>query len=95
MKNFSLYCEAIAESARGWVELSASMIEKRPAVGYLGAAVPTASGFWVLIENLTKIGALLSITLGIAVALVTLHVQLLQRRKIKTELKNHDQNQRP
>ncbi len=61
------------------------VIQAKPAVGYFGAAVPTATGFWVLIETATKIGACVSIMLGIAVAIVTLQVQLLNKKKLNKE----------
>ncbi len=51
------------------------LLERHPAAGYVGAMVPTASGFWVLVENAAKLGAFLSICIGLAVGIVTFRVQ--------------------
>lgn len=64
-----------------------SLIEKHPAYGYLGAAVPTSAGFWVLVDRATKLGALLSIGIGIAVGLATWRVQRLQAKRLEAEQK--------
>jgi len=61
-------------------------LHRNPAAGYIGAATPTAAGFWALIENVTKLGALFSVAVGLTVGLVTLRVQILQRRKLEAEL---------
>lgn len=62
-----------------------TLIEKHPAVGYLGAAVPTSAGFWVLIQQATQLLALVSILIGIAVGLATWRVQRMQARKLEQE----------
>ena len=72
-----------------------SLIERQPAYGYLGAAVPTASGFWVLVEQATKIGALLSITIGIVVGFTTWRVQRMQARRIEAELRQLAADRKP
>jgi Na+/proline symporter len=65
--------------------LFTSLIEKYPSLGYVGGGVSTGAGFWVLVERATKIGALASVIIGIAVGLVTWRVQRLQERKLKGE----------
>lgn len=62
------------------------IVERYPCAGYLGAAVPTATGFWILIEQLTKLAALVSIGIGIAVGILTWQVKRLQKKKIEAEL---------
>jgi hypothetical protein len=62
-----------------------AMIERHPALGYIGAGVSTGSGFWVLVEKATKLGALVSVVIGIAVGLVTYRVQRAQEKKLKRE----------
>jgi len=62
------------------------LIERKPALGYIGAAVPTSTGFWALVEQATKIGALVSVGVGIAVGVVTWRVQRKQLAKLEAEL---------
>lgn len=61
------------------------LLDKQPGLGYFGAAVPTTTGFWVLIEDLTKLGAFASILIGITVGILTWRVQLKSARKLDEE----------
>lgn len=70
------------------VEPVTSLIERRPAVGYIGAATPTFAGLWVFIEHATKLGALVSLVIGIAVGLMTWRVQHLNKLKVAIEIEN-------
>ena len=67
-----------------------TLLERRPSLGYLGASVPTATGFWVLVEQATKLGALCSILIGIAVGVVTLRVQLRALRAKESKVRGAD-----
>lgn len=49
-------------------------------MGYLAAVTSTGTGFWVLLDKITKVGAFVSIALGITLTLVTLQIQLRIRR---------------
>lgn len=69
-----------------WDSLVA-MVERHPKIGYIGAAIPTATGFWTWVEHLTRLGALLSLSVGLIVGILTLQVQMLQKRKLKLEMK--------
>ncbi len=62
-----------------------SIIERHPSAGYLGASVSTATGFWVLVDQITKLGALISIAIGIAVGIATWRVQRQQLAKLEAE----------
>lgn len=66
------------------------LIDRRPGLGYIGSLVPTAAGFWAFVESATKIGGLLSVALGLTVAVVTLRVQLLHHRRLVEEKKRRD-----
>jgi Na+/proline symporter len=61
------------------------IIQRYPETGYIGAIVPTGVGFWVWVDKLTKLGALASIAIGIAVGLATWRVQRLQARRLESE----------
>lgn len=60
-------------------------IERRPSLGYLGAITPTAAGFWAFVESATKVGALISVLIGIIVGLATLRVQIAHKRRLDAE----------
>lgn len=59
------------------------LIERHPACGYIGALVPTSAGFWVWVEAATKLGALLSIGIGVLVGITTYRVQRLNLEEKK------------
>jgi hypothetical protein len=63
-----------------------SLIERHPGFGYIGAGVPVAAGFWTFLEGLTKIGAFLSIVVGLLAGLTTWQVQRLNKRKVLVEI---------
>jgi len=67
-------------------EVVTEFIDRNPSAGYIGAATPTLAGFWALVENVTKIGALLSVAVGLTVGIITLRVQLLHKRRLEAEL---------
>jgi hypothetical protein len=62
------------------------LIERHPGFGYIGAGVPVAAGFWTILEGLTKIGAFLSIVVGLIVGLTTWRVQRLNQQKALAEI---------
>jgi hypothetical protein len=61
------------------------LIDRHPGVGYVGAIMPTAAGFLAFVETAYKIGAFVSVVIGIAVGLVTLQVQLKHKRRLEAE----------
>jgi hypothetical protein len=61
------------------------LLDRRPALGYIGALVPTSAGFWAFVESATKVGALLSVIVGIAVGVATLLVQIRHKRRLDAE----------
>lgn len=57
-------------------DITVMAVERHPALGYIGAAAPTITGFSAILESAREIGGVLSIMIGIAVGSVTLMIQL-------------------
>lgn len=60
---------------RFFASIFAGHLERRPGFGYLYATIPTATGFWALVESATKIIGLGSVVVGLAVGIYTLRIQ--------------------
>jgi uncharacterized membrane protein len=71
------------------------LIERKPSVGYIGAAVPTATGFWAFVEGATKIGAFVSVVVGLVVGITTWQVQRLNKRKALAEIAALESSKKP
>lgn len=54
---------------------TAALFERHPSLGYLSATVTTSAGFWSLVDAATKLGALLSVLVGLLVGVTTYRVQ--------------------
>ena len=75
--------ELVKIAARFFLDL----IERKPQVGYLGAVVPTGAGLVAFLPLVTALLGLVSISIGIAVGLVTYRVQRKTERLRDLELR--------
>ena len=50
-------------------------LERKPVFGYFYATIPTATGFWALVESATKLVGLVSVIIGLIVGIYTLRIQ--------------------
>lgn len=62
-----------------------SVLERRPAFGWLFGAASSGSGLWALVEAGTKIGGLVSVLIGIAIGVYTLRIQRRTWKKAQDE----------
>lgn len=82
MKQFAHEVHRVAHDAH---TAAHDLIERRPGLGWIGAITPTAAGFWAFVDSATKVGALLSVVIGIAVGVATLRVQITHKRRLDAE----------
>ncbi|WP_309386102.1 hypothetical protein [Cerasicoccus frondis] len=66
-----------------WLIHIAALLERKPALGWLAAAVPTATGALNLMQHVQAALGIISMLIGIAVGLTTLILQIRKLRKVE------------
>lgn len=67
-----------------------NLLSRHPAFGYVFASLTSGTGLLAIMETATKIGAFLTVVLGLLVGYKTYKVQHLQEKKLKKELSGLD-----
>lgn len=79
-----------------WIHHSfVSFLEKRPTFGYVIGAATSGSGFWALVENTTKLLALVSVVIGVVVGVYTIVVHRRTLKKLELEMQTLRNSRNP